>query len=232
MDKEKDYKKKEILFWITLSYFISFLVIRLGVIIAGSAGSAASMAAKTGEVSFYIGSNVILFGYHIHHFYFGIALIFIAGWLAITDSEYFSRKQEAIMYGVGLGLFMDEIGLLLTWGDYWSSLSYTLTLFLGGIFLNIVFFPYFWLEVKKNLKEQAPSYKVVQFILSNEKIFNLVNKETENVSRTEKIRLTFMGVLYIVFGILILFYPALVYYWVALVFILQGISSLIQAWNL
>ena len=142
-------EKRIIPFLITISYFLSFLFIRIAVIIAGSAGSAASMAAKEGEISFYIGTNVILFGYHIHHFYFGFLLICIAGWVAIVGSKHFNRKHAALMYGAGLGLFMDEIGLLLTWGDYWSSLSYTLTLFMGGIFLNIVYFPSFWVEVKK-----------------------------------------------------------------------------------
>ncbi|MFW6007495.1 MAG: hypothetical protein ACOC4G_11300 [Bacillota bacterium] len=232
MNEKKTDKNKEIFFWITMSYFFSFLFIRLAVIIAGSAGSAASTAAKTGEVSFYIGSNVILFGYHIHHFYFGILLIFIAGGMAITGSEMFSRKQLAVFYGIGLGLFMDEIGLLLTWGDYWSRLSYILTLFLGGIFLNIVFFPYFWGEVKENMKEQTPSSWVSRYILSNELLFNIFNKAGKKVSKTEKVRLSFMGCLYIVFAILILFYPALVYYLVSLVFILQGISSLVQGWNM
>ncbi|MFW6270520.1 MAG: hypothetical protein ACOC4G_10620 [Bacillota bacterium] len=223
---------KEIPFLIAISYFFSFIFIRLAVLIAGSAGSAASTAAKTGELNFYIGRNIILFGYHIHHFYFGIALIIIAGWISINDIKVFSRKHAAIMYGIGLGLFMDEIGLLLTWGNYYSSLSYILSLFLGGVFLNIVFFPYFWLEVKENLKVQTSSHWLSKQILSNDKMFSFINKLGEKTRKTEKTTLTFMGILYIIFAILILFYPTLVYYWIALVFILQGISSLIQAWNI
>ena len=223
---------KEIPFLITISYFISFLIIRLAVIIAGSAGSAASMAAKRGEINFYIGRNVILFGYHIHHFYFGIALIIIAGWLAITGSDYLSRKQIALIYGTGLGLFMDEIGLLLTWGDYYSSLSYTLSLFLGGIFLNIVFFPYFWREVKNNLAEYTPSHRIYSQLINNKKFINMVNTFTEKTGKTEKVSLLLMGILYIIIGILLLFYPELIYYWVATVFFLQGISTLVRAGNL
>ncbi len=70
---------REIAFLITISYFISFLLIRLAVIIAGSAGSAASMAAKEGELTFYIGTNVILFGYHIHHFLFWYCFDYYSG---------------------------------------------------------------------------------------------------------------------------------------------------------
>jgi hypothetical protein len=30
----------------------------------------------------------------------------------------------ATLYGDGLGLLIDEIGLLLTWGNYWAKQSY------------------------------------------------------------------------------------------------------------
>jgi len=36
----------------------------------------------------------------------------------------------AILYGVGGGLIVNEIGLLLTFGDYWSSLTWTFFIFL------------------------------------------------------------------------------------------------------
>ncbi len=231
MREDEDTSKKGTIFLITISYFLSFLFIRLAVIIAGSAGSAASMAAKEGEVSFYIGTNVILFGYHIHHFYFGIALIAIAAWLAIVGSNYFSKTHVALMYGTGLGLFMDEIGLLLTWGDYYSSLSYTLSLFVGGVFLNVVFFPYFWEEVKNNLKKSSPSHWVSKQLWKNKNIFNTANHMSNKIGRTERISLAFTGIIFILIGFIVLIYPWTVYYWVAGGFIIQGISNLVRGWN-
>lgn len=148
-------KRKEIPFIITISYMAAFILIRIGVFLAGSGESEFARAAKAGTlpgVDFYIGRNIILFGYHIHHFYIGIFLICLAGWLSIAGSNKLSVKHTAVMYGAGLGLFFDEIGLLLTWGDYYSSLSYLLSLLLAGIFLNIIFFHDFWDNVKKNMK--------------------------------------------------------------------------------
>ncbi len=136
-------KSKEIPFIITLTFLAGFIFIRLAVFLAGSAETSFAEAAKIGdmpEVYFHIGSNIILFGYHIHHFYFGFGLVALAAWFALTGTDFFSRQMLAGFYGFGLGLFMDEIGLLLTWGDYYSRLSYLLSVLLVAIFLNIVFF--------------------------------------------------------------------------------------------
>ncbi len=132
-------------FLIAVSYLISFITIRLMVIIAGSANSEIARVVKEGAswTTFHIGRNIVLFGYHIHHFYFGVLLIGLVGWLALTGTDRISKEKIAIIYGIGLGLFMDEIGLLLTWGDYASSLSYLLGVLLLGILLSVVYFPRF-----------------------------------------------------------------------------------------
>jgi hypothetical protein len=62
-------------------------------------------------------------GHHIHHFFFGFALVAIAGWMALVHHEEEGR-WTAGLYGAGLGVFIDEIGLLLTWGDYWARSSW------------------------------------------------------------------------------------------------------------
>jgi len=60
----------------------------------------------------------------------------------------------AVMYGIGLGLLIDEIGLLLTWGNYTSSLSYLLGVLLLGVLLNIVYFPSFWKKVRSKVAKR------------------------------------------------------------------------------
>ena len=229
-DTKKSASKK-IPFLITSSYFLSFLFIRIAVIIAGSVQSPASQAAKAGELRFYVGTNIILFGYHIHHLVPGILLIGLAGWFAIVGSDFFSRGELAIMYGIGLGLFMDEVGMLLSWGDYWSTTTYILSLLLAGIFLNVIYFPDFWSEVRGHLKHANPQ----RFVAATENRRNLVlrgvDKMAEEAKNTSKITLTFSGIIYIGVGILIIAYPGLVYYWVAGGFLLQGLSSLVQAWK-
>lgn len=144
-------------FLIAWSYLLSFLFIRMLVTLVGSADSEIARTVKEGStvINFHLGRNIILFGYHIHHFYFGILLIAIAGWLAITNSSRLTKEKLAVIYGIGLGLLMDEIGLLLTWGNYASSLSYLLGVLLLGILLNILYFPSFWHKVRSKVTEAS-----------------------------------------------------------------------------
>jgi hypothetical protein len=70
-------------------------------------------------------STVIMTGdIHIHHFWYGIGLISIAGWLAIAWRNERLSRLCALLYGVGAGFVGDEVGLLLTFGDYGSELTY------------------------------------------------------------------------------------------------------------
>ncbi|MGM0472239.1 MAG: hypothetical protein ACQEQI_08170 [Bacillota bacterium] len=204
------------------------------VTIAGSAKSGFAQAAKEGltpEANFYIGRNIILFGHHIHHFYFGILLICIAGWIAIVRLPKISLERTALIYGAGLGLFMDEIGLLLTWGDYYSGLTYLLSIFLGGVLLNIVFFPRFWYEVKEKLLANNPHTIISDLVLEKTNFIEVIDTMSDQASKTERASLTFSGIIYLCLGGLILLYPQFVYYWVAGAFFIQGVSSLIRAWQ-
>jgi hypothetical protein len=228
--KEDNNNDKSIPFIISSSYLLTFLFIRLAVIIAGSAGSAVSTAAKTGDIQFYIGTNIILFGYHIHHLYIGIILIALAGWFSITRTSFIDRKDNALIYGIGLGLFMDEIGLLLSWGDYWHSTTYLLSLFLGGIFINIIFFPDFWNGLRPHLEEFNPKNKIMRHYNSNVLISG-VDKLAEKANQTNKITLIFSGLIYVIVGMLIISNPELVYYWVAGGFFLQGLTKFVEAWK-
>lgn len=134
------------------------------------------------------------------------------------------------MYGIGMGLFMDEIGLLLSWGDYWSSTTYIMVLLLAGIFLNIVYFPDFWADVRGHIAHVNPK-RMTSLGTGKSFVLRRVDILAEETSNTNKVSLTFSGLLYIAVGILVLAYPDLVYYWVAGGFLLQGLSSLVQAWK-
>ncbi|TYB30510.1 MAG: hypothetical protein FXF47_08875 [Candidatus Mcinerneyibacterium aminivorans] len=227
--KNKEVKKnknRKIPFIITISYLLSFLVIRLLVTIAGSAQSEFAKTVHQGPpgVSFHIGRNIILFGYHIHHFYFGIILIAFAGWLSLVKYQKIKIERVAVLYGIGLGLLMDEIGLLLTWGDYYSSLSYLLSLFLLGVFLNVLYFPSFWKEFKEEHTKKKESF----FFKKLDLVIKLTDFLSLKLEKTEKIRVYFVGVAYLLVGIFILVYPRFVYYWIAGLFFLQGISLLVK----
>lgn len=63
--------------------------------------------------------------YHVHHFWFGIALLTIGGWLGISLENPRTDRLAAVLFGAGGGLIGDEIGLLLTLNNYWTEITYT-----------------------------------------------------------------------------------------------------------
>jgi hypothetical protein len=70
--------------------------------------------------------TVLLTGnYHVHHFWFGIALLTIGGWLGISLENPRTDRLAAVLFGAGGGLIGDEIGLLLTLNNYWTEITYT-----------------------------------------------------------------------------------------------------------
>jgi hypothetical protein len=79
-------------------------------------------------------------GFHIHHFWYGLALLTIGGWLGINYRDDQTDRIAAIIFGVGGGLVGDEIGLLVTFGDYYSGITYTFViLVLAFAFMVTIF---------------------------------------------------------------------------------------------
>jgi hypothetical protein len=66
---------------------------------------------------------VITQGVHFHHFWYGLLLIGVSGWLGIVYDDERLGRICAIVFGVGVGFIGDEVGLLLTFGDYYSDLT-------------------------------------------------------------------------------------------------------------
>jgi len=66
-------------------------------------------------------------GYHIHHFWYGLAMLAIGGWLGISIENERINRVAAILFGAGGGLIGDEVGLLLTLESesYWAEITYT-----------------------------------------------------------------------------------------------------------
>jgi len=227
-------QEKDIPFLMAISYLTALFFIRVSVFLAGSGHTKFADAAKEGlkpGVQFYLGRNIILFGYHIHHFYIGILLICVAAWLAIVGSRHFTRKNLAIMYGAGLGLFLDEIGLLLTWGDYYSTLSYTISLFVLGVFFNIVFFGNFWESVKINIDKSKSRSLIWNKFFKNNLVFNIIDKISNKTGKTENATLVFSGILYIFVSLFIFKYTEFLRYWVAVTFIFHGATCFVRVFN-
>ena len=76
-------------------------------------------------------------GIHFHHFWYGIGLLALAGWLGITWNSERLDRIYALLYGLGMGFIGDEVGLLLTFGNYQSELTYDF--FIAAVSTSILF---------------------------------------------------------------------------------------------
>jgi hypothetical protein len=63
-------------------------------------------------------------GIHLHHFWYGLAMVAAVGWLGIAHNDPRYVRLYAVVFGVGSGLIGDEVGLLLTLGNYLSPLTF------------------------------------------------------------------------------------------------------------
>lgn len=83
-------------------------------------------------------------GFHIHHFWYGIVMLAIGGWLGISYDDERMDRIAVIIFGIGGGLIGDEVGLLLTdMQDYWTVMTYTfLTVFVALISVLILTLKY------------------------------------------------------------------------------------------
>lgn len=88
-------------------------------------------------------------GYHIHHFYYGILLLILSNWMSLIRYKRLHRRVfkgiTSIMFGGGLGLVVDEFGLLLTMefgikGNYWAPQSYYAIAVAASIFSLFLLF--------------------------------------------------------------------------------------------
>jgi hypothetical protein len=67
---------------------------------------------------------------HIHHFWFGLIMLAVGGWLGISYNDVKIDRFAAVLFGAGGGLVVDEVGLLLTLEseNYWAGITYTFTI--------------------------------------------------------------------------------------------------------
>ena len=84
---------------------------------------------------------VITGGVHLHHFWYGLAMVALAGGLGIVYNRPQCRRFYAVVFGLGGGLIGDEVGLLLTLGNYHSDLTYFffVTVVLAGSLAFLLF---------------------------------------------------------------------------------------------
>src|SRR6267143_2040243 len=89
-------------------------------------------------------------GIHLHHFWYGIALSSVAGWMGIAWRNERLYRLYAVLYGLGAGFVGDEVGLLLTFNNYQSELTYLF--FIAAI--SFVIIATLFLRYRAQLREE------------------------------------------------------------------------------
>lgn len=101
---------------------------------------------------------------HIHHFWYGLAMLAIGGWLGISVENERVNRIAAILFGSGGGLIGDEVGLLLTLESesYWAEITYTFV---------ILFLTFVSLVILINKYSKIIRAELAQFVGSNASLY-------------------------------------------------------------
>lgn len=119
-------KRQEISFWVLYSFLATFSISRF-------------------IVYYFPDVTVSVNGVHIHHFAFGFVILAITGLVALNNWHHRYPRLVAILYGLGLGMAVDEFGMWIRLqDDYWVRRSYDAVLIVGAILTTIVYFGRFW----------------------------------------------------------------------------------------
>src|SRR3989475_9983261 len=94
---------------------------------------------------------VITQGIHFHHFWYGLAMMGVAGWLGIVDNDEKFARVYAVVFGVGVGFVGDEVGLLLTFDDYYSELTFEFLVAAVAFLILVALMIRYRKQIKKNL---------------------------------------------------------------------------------
>jgi hypothetical protein len=126
-------------FLIFVSFLLSFAISRLIVYLFPSVG-------------------LMIGKYDIHHFYYGIILILASNWIALISDRPRLRLFAAALFGFGLGVFADELGLLLTCTsplmlqcNYHARITLDIFIITVGVFLSVLYFMPVWRRFRKLL---------------------------------------------------------------------------------
>ena len=141
-DKLIDKHKDKVSFIVLISFLLTFVIVRLYV-----------LSAVFGVLD---DPYLYIRGYHIHHLNYGIFIMAIAGFLALTYQEERNRRKIGIFYGIGLGLTFDEFGMWLRLqDDYWTRASYDAIVIITLFFMSFIYFPSFWYGLAKRFDRGA-----------------------------------------------------------------------------
>jgi hypothetical protein len=101
--------------------------------------------------------DVVTGGLHIHHFVWGIGIVLVVGFMALSLAQARWHPWLAIPFGIGAALILDEFALWLNLKDvYWANQgrsSTDLVIVVTALLAVYVVAYRFWNEVGRELKE-------------------------------------------------------------------------------
>ena len=146
LKKEVTNPRKDTPFVVLISLLATLALARAFVLLTGAAET-------TTETSTYIGRNLIIGGYHIHHFFYGFALICAAAWIAIQYPTRNLPRLAAVLFGAGLGLCVDEMGYFLGGQvNYFDRTTYFIALSIILVLLSALSFRSFRVATQEDLR--------------------------------------------------------------------------------
>jgi len=124
-------QKKRMSFVVLLSFLLTFIFVRIYVL--------------SGTFGIIDDPYLYIKGYHVHHLNYGIVTMAIAGFLALVYQNAQNRLKIGALYGIGIALTFDEIGMWFRLeDDYWTRMSYDAIILIALIFASVVYLPSLW----------------------------------------------------------------------------------------
>jgi len=105
---------------------------------------------------------IVAQGIHFHHFWYGLAMMGIAGWLGIAENDVRYNRIYAVVFGLGAGFVGDEVGLFLTFGDYYSTLTFDFFVAAAVVIILIALLLRFWKEIESDVLRASPRERLLQ----------------------------------------------------------------------
>jgi hypothetical protein len=132
---------KEQAFWLLVSFLITFSLIRI-----------ITHAIRAGRGPF---RNIKVKGKHLHHLVPGIILVLISGYFATALHLRLTRTLDAIAFGIGAALTLDEFALWLNLKDvYWTKQgrdSVDVVIIAASMASLVVLGTGFWIDVGREI---------------------------------------------------------------------------------
>lgn len=133
-------------FVVFVSFAVGFVGARTVVVAAGLVGEETTSGTFLGLPIHQLDFGAL----HIHHYFYGFVTLAVIGWIAVFRENY-SKRLVAVLYGLGMGVFLDEIGMLLTEGAYFSRFTY----FAVVLFVAFFFVVLYWDLRKQDTEEEG-----------------------------------------------------------------------------